>query len=362
MLEGVRVLDLTRLLPGPYATQILLELGAQVDKCEDPRAGDYLRLMPPHASDSHMNVTFVALNRGKRSIVLDLKDERGKEAFRRLVCGYDVLVEGFRPGVMESLGLGPDTLRSLHPRLVYCSISGYGQDGPLRDRAGHDLNYLARAGVLGLSGPPAGPPAVPPVQIADLAGGGQRAVIAILAALIGRGDDGEGREIDVSMCEGAMALAAFGLTTSLAGWDSRFGQGGLAGGVAVYGTYRTKDGRYVALACLEPKFWARFCDGVGLDPDPQALVPGPHQREWAEKIGAVIGTGTRSEWEAFNDAHDCCLEPVWEPQELASDPQHRHRGIRVQGQLGFTPFGPAKGEAPMHGQHTSEILAEVGAL
>lgn len=367
-LEGVRVLDLSRLLPGPYASMVLADLGAQVDKVEDARGGDYLRVTPPQADDG-MATAFHIVNRGKRSVVLDLKNPAGRDALLRLVPKYDVVLESFRPGVMERLGLGYETLREAHPGLVYCAISGYGKDGPLQNRAGHDLNYLARAGVLSFTGPEGSPPQVPGVQIADIGGGALFAVIGILAALHERERSGEGRFVDISMCEGALAFTVFGLSQRLGGFDFPRGGDVLMGGIAPYNTYATKDGKAVALGALEPKFWSAFCTGVGIDNDFAAQVPGEHQAEWKAKLAEVFAGKTRDEWAELAAEWDCCLEPVLGAEELAADPQHAARGVFVMrptgggGELALprTPVAPpAEGMAPKQGQHSAAILSDAG--
>ena len=366
-LTGLRVLDLTRLLPGPFATMLLADMGASVDKIEDPGAGDYLRFMPPLVGG--MNAAFHMLNRGKRSAVIDLKSEAGRDALLALVPRYDVLIETFRPGVMDRLGLGYSKLAEVHPGLVYCAISGYGQTGPLAHRAGHDIDYLARAGVLGLTGPAEGPPQVAGVQMADMAGGGLFAVTGILAALHARRSTGKGRFVDVSMCEGSMMLGAFGLMAAFGGDSHAAGTGPLNGGIAPFGTYRTKDGRAIALGALEPKFWMAFCAGVGLEATMDALMPGPHQLEWKQRIAEKIAERTQAEWVSFAEKVDCCIEPVLAPEEIASDAQHRARGMVVDVEVDgatltqlCTPLGSvrAEGPAPTQGQHTSEVLREAG--
>ncbi|MDB4928820.1 MAG: Alpha-methylacyl-CoA racemase [Myxococcaceae bacterium] len=325
-LEGVRVLDLTRLLPGPFASLVLADLGAAVDKLEDPAPGDYLRHMPP-AVDGQ-GAAWQALNRDKRSLVIDLKHPDGVAALREIVPRYDVLIEGFRPGVLDRLGVGHAALRALHPGLIVCAITGYGQDGPLAKRAGHDLNYLARAGVLGVTGPAGAAPAVSGAQMADVAGGALWAVVAILAALHDRARTGVGCVADVAMSEGAVPLAAFALASLVAGERPRpRGDNVLDGGIAAYSTYLTSDGGAVALGALEPKFWTAFASAVGLDASLDALVPGPHQPGLKAAVAAVIAGRTRAEWEAFARSHDCCIEPVLEPHELPADPQHQHRGV-----------------------------------
>jgi crotonobetainyl-CoA:carnitine CoA-transferase CaiB-like acyl-CoA transferase len=366
-LAGVKVLDLSRLLPAPFATMVLADLGAQVDKVEDPKGGDFARVTPPHAADG-MGVMFHWINRGKRSLILDLKEPAGREAFLRLLPSYDVLVEGNRPGVMERLGLGYDTLREAHPGLVYCAVTGYGQDGPLRDRAGHDLNYIGRAGVLGMSGPEDGAPQTPGVQMGDV-GGGLFAVVGILAALAGRKETGVGRFVDISMTEAALSLGLFGFASHFGGFPAEAGKGALMGAIAPYHTYRTKDGGAVSLGALEPKFWSSFCKGVGLPEDPMAQVPGPHQVEWKAKVAAVIAARTKAEWAAFNEAHDCCLEPILTPEEALADAQHAARGVWVERvtpggakvRMARTPVADAaEGPAPKQGEHTDAILAEHG--
>ena len=368
-LAGLKVLDLSRLLPGPFATMVLADLGAQVDKVEDPSGGDYLRIMPPQVGG--MNAVFHALNRGKRSLVLDLKRSEARTALLRLVASYDVLVESFRPGVLERLGLGYAALAETNPRLVYCAITGYGQTGPLAQRAGHDLDYLARAGVLGLTGPEGGAPQVPGVQLADVGGGALFAVAGILAALTARAVSGKGRFVDVSMCEGALAFGIFGLMSRYGGMGTVAGADVLGGGIAAYNTYRTKDGKAVALGALEPKFWMAFCSGTGLEFDMQALMPGPHQVECKRRVAEVIAARTRDEWASFAEQHDCCLEPVLEPSELPQDPQHLARHVFTTATFAGgatlpiprTPIAAASADvacAPRQGAHTREVLLEAG--
>lgn len=374
-LSGLRVLDLSRLLPGPFASMVLADLGARVDKVEDPQGGDYLRFMPALAGsggdgNAAMNASFHLLNRGKRSVVLDLKKREGQEALLRLVPRYDVLIESFRPGVMERLGLGYERLRAASPGLIYCAITGFGQDGPAAQRAGHDIGYIARAGVLGLTGPAEGPPQVPGVQMADIAGGGLFAVSGILAALHARARTGEGRLVDVSMTEGSVMLAAFGLMSALAGDGGQAsGRGALNGGIAPFDTYRTKDGRAMALGALEPKFWIAFCAGVGIAPSMDALMPGPHQAEWKARLREVFAQRTQGEWIAFSEQVDCCLEPVLAPEEVPDDPQHVARKMFVTVDAGGTPLRMprtpiasevAEGPAPTQGRDTREVLRDAG--
>ncbi len=367
-LAGVRVLDLTRLLPGPFASLALVDLGASVDKLEDTGAGDYLRLTPPlTAGDT--SATFLALNRGKRSVCLDLKKASARQAVLKMVAGYDVFFEQFRPGVLDRLGLGHATLLAANPRLVVCALTGYGQDGPMASRAGHDINYLARAGVLGMQGPPGAPPQVPGFQLADF-GGGLWSVIGILAALHERVATGKGKVVDVSMVEASMGFALASLGQLFGGHAPARGDEPLTGGLALYGAFATKDGKYVTLGALEPKFWMAFCAGAGLDVDTSALLPGPHQAVLKEKLRGVFASKTRAEWQAFGREHDCCLEPVLEPGELRDDEHLRARGVFFEmdspwGRIGQlrTPLGErgaTYAPPPKQGEHTDAILREAG--
>jgi crotonobetainyl-CoA:carnitine CoA-transferase CaiB-like acyl-CoA transferase len=350
-LAGLRVLDLTRLLPGGYCTLLFADHGADVIKVEDTGAGDYARADP---------ASFASLNRGKRSIQLDLKSEGGRLAFLRLVADADVVIESFRPGVMDRLGVGYAVLREARSALVYCAITGYGQDGPLRSRAGHDLNYLARTGVLGLSGDAGGPPVMASAQIADLAGGALMAAFGVLAAL----RSGEGQFVDIAMADGALSLLAMPFAGMLAGGEvPRRGSIVLGGRLLCYRVYECADG-WVSVGALEPKFWAAFCRGVGREElvEHQFDAPG----SWAHgEVAAVLRGRTRAEWEAFNAEHDCCIEPVLEADEVVRDEQVAARGMIVDGllatpvRLSATPASP-RGGPPGLGQHTAEVLREAG--
>ncbi len=374
-LVGLRVLDLSRLLPGPYATLVLADLGAQVDKVEDPKGGDYLRQMPPQLGDD--SALFYGLNRNKRSITLDLKSHDGAAALRRLARGYDVVVESFRPGVMDKLGLGYDALSAGNPRLIYCAISGYGQTGPDRLRAGHDLDYIARSGVLAYGGQKDGAPAMPGVQLADIGGGSLFALVGILAALHERERTGKGRFVDISMTEGSLAFLHMHLAARLAmgpsGSPLRRGAESLNGGYACYGVYRTADDWYLAVGALEPKFFAGFCEAIG---HPELLGGGYDLGEEGartrETISRAIGSKPLAHWVDVFSGLDLCVEPVREGDEVLDDPQLRERGMFVRArddQRGIdvthlrTPlhFGPLPTRPPPAlGQHTKEVLLEAG--
>jgi alpha-methylacyl-CoA racemase len=372
-LKDIRVLDCSRLLPGPFATLVLADLGATVDKIEDSGGGDYLRHLPPQIAGE--SAAFQLLNRGKRSAILDLKRPEGRDAFRRLVATCDVLFDPFRPGVLARLGLGHEALRAEHPRLIVCALTGYGQSGSLAARAGHDLNYLARAGLLGAQGPASGPPQVPGFQLADISGG-LWSVIAILAALKERERTGQGAVLDISMTDGVLGFALTTLAAALADdpaarSNARIaGEDTLTGGIAPYNTYLSKDGHALALAALEPKFWISFCEGVGLGAEMSALVPGPHQDALKDKVRAVFQAKTRAEWETFAAERDCCIEPVVDPRTLAGDPHlasrdllfsiDSARGRIPQLRTPVTPKDAAFTPAPRAGEHTRAILREAG--
>jgi crotonobetainyl-CoA:carnitine CoA-transferase CaiB-like acyl-CoA transferase len=374
-LSDVRVLDLSRLLPGPYATLVLADLGARVDKLEEPNGGDYIRQTPPFRGEE--GALFHALNRSKRSVVLDLKRPEGAAALRRLVRGYDVLVESFRPGVMDKLGVGWEALRRENPRLVYCAISGYGQTGPDRLKAGHDLNYIARAGVLGYGGAPGGPPAMPGAQLADVGGGSLFALVGILTALHERARTGEGRFLDVSMTDGALAFVHMHLAARLfmgpEGAPLARGREALNGGYACYGVYRTEDGRHLSVGSLEPKFASGMLEVLGR-PEllPAMYDTGEEGRAARGELERLFASRPLAHWLERFAGTDLCVEPVAEGDEVLADPQLRARGLFVKGEdaqrglavehlrtpLTAWPFAPAP--APALGQHTREVLAEAG--
>ncbi len=377
-LEGVRVLDLSRLLPGGFCSLLLADFGADVVKVEDTAMGDYIRWAPPYhegAQDSAKSALFLSLNRNKRSIRLDLKSEAGRDVLLRLVRDADVLLESFRPGVLERLGVGWERLRQENPGLVYCPITGYGQDGPLRDRPGHDINYLALVGLLGLTGEADGPPVQSAGQIADIGGGALMAAFGILAALRHRDLTGEGQMVDVSMADGALSWLAMVAARHLAeGVTPRRGGLELAGSLVCYRPYACADG-YVTLGALEPKFWAAWCRGVGRESliEQQFATPGS---EIHREVEAIFAARTRDEWQAFAVQHDCCLEPVLELDEALRSELVRARdmvveidqpgaveSVRLLGvpvKLSATPGDVAQRPGPALGEHTREVLAQAG--
>jgi alpha-methylacyl-CoA racemase len=376
-LSDIRVLDLSRLLPGGFCSLLLADFGADVLKVEDTGMGDYIRWSPPFhegAEDSAKSALFLSLNRGKRSIRLDLKQDLGKQVLLRLVRDYDVLLESFRPGVMERLGVGYETLREENPGLVYCAISGYGQDGPYTARSGHDMNYLGLGGLLGLSGEQDGPPVQAAGQIADLGGGALMAAFGIMAALRERERSGEGQLVDVSMFDGSLSWLAMVAAQYLAdGVAPQRGGLPLAGGLICYRPYACSDG-WVTLGALEPKFWAEWCRGVGREDllDKQFERPGSDAHAEVERI---FLERTREEWQAFASEHDCCLEPVLGLDEALDSELVRAREmvveldqpgaaapVRLLGvpvKLSRTPGAPA-GPGPALGEHTHEVLSALG--
>lgn len=373
-LDGVKVLDLSRLLPGPFASLVLADLGAQVDKIEDPGPGDYMRHMPPHVSppedpnDTQSSI-FVSINRNKRSATLDLKRPEARDALLKMVKSYDVLLEQFRPGVLDRLGLSHQKLLQENPRLVICALTGYGQDGPLAQRAGHDINYLARAGVLGFQGPAQGAPQPPGFQLADI-GGALWSVIGILAALADREKTGKGSIVDISMLESSMGFAAVSYGMMVAGVTPKAGDEALTGGIAIYGTYATKDARAMSLGALEPKFWGAFAAKIGHEMSMGDFTVGPHQAALKEKLATIFLAKTQAEWVAISHEGDFCLEPVLLPHELQNDPQIAARriffelastwGNLVQMRTPVTPHGFAHTPPPRHGEQTEAILREAG--
>jgi len=386
-LEGIRVLDLSRLLPGGFCSLLLADFGADVVKVEDMGMGDYIRWSPPHYEGAHESAgsaLFLSLNRNKRSIRLDLKHERGREALLRLVADYDVVLESFRPGVLERLGVGYERMREQNPGLVYCAISGYGQDGPKREASGHDMNYLGLVGLLGLTGERGGEPVQAAGQIADLGGGALMAAFGIMAALRERDGggagskspgSGEGQLVDVSMADGALSWLSMVAASYFAdGTVPRRGELPLAGSMVCYRPYECADG-WISLGALEPKFWQAFCRGVGRE----ELIAKQFERPGSDahaQVSEIFRGRTRADWEAFARANDCCLEPVLEldealcselvgQREMVVEIEQpgvelpvRQLGLPVK--LGRTPGEHARLPGPALGEHTESLLLAAG--
>ncbi len=373
-LAGITVLDLTRLLPGPLCTQHLGDLGADVIKIEDTKAGDYTRWREPVRKQN--SAFFLSVNRNKRSLKLDLQTDAGREVFYRLAREADVIVEQFRPGVMERLKIDYETIRELNPRIVFCAISGYGQEGPYRDRAGHDINYCSYAGLSEQMGTRGGPPAPPNFQIADLAGGTLSPAMGILAALVDVQRTGEGRYVDVSMTDCTLAHCVILLSAEESFGATRpLGEDYLSGGVPSYGIYEAADGRFISLGALEPKFWDAFCEAVERpDLKGKNICWDDESARVRGEVAAIIKRQPQSYWSAFALRVDCCMAPVLTLAESREDPQLKARGMfvthdhPVEGPvrqfafpIKFSDFAfSIDRAAPLYGEHSEEILEAAG--
>ncbi len=375
-LKSTRVLDLTRLLPGPYCTMLLADFGAEVIKVEDPDSGDYARAFYPKIAGN--SAMFHSLNRNKKSVCLNLKLPEDKQVFLEMVKNADVVVESFRPGVMERLGLGYEKLKAVNPGLVYCAITGYGQTGPYANRPGHDLNYLSYAGLLNLMGEKDGKPIIPATTIADIGGGAYPAVTGILMALLNKEKTGKGQFVDISMLDNVISWMQTLLPEYLAtSKNPKRGEQMLDGGKACYAVYETIDGRYISVGALEPKFWTAFCKAIGKSEFiPLQDDPLDKQLQLKREIQRITLTKTLSEWmEVFSEI-DACVSPVLTFQEMIKDPQIISRGmiqqindsalgqvrqIGVPVKLSETP-GAIRSPAPKIGEHTDEVMKEMGVL
>ncbi len=374
-LEGIKVLDLSRYLPGPFCTQILADFGAEVIKVEDPKGGDLGRYLTPLIEDE--SARFYTVNRNKKSITLDLKKEEGKAIFRKLAASSDVVVDQFRPGVMKKMGLDYESLKTINEGIIYCAITGYGLTGPLRDVAGHDLNYLNLSGVTELTGTYQGMPAMSGVQIADIAGGTLYSVIAILLALASREKTGKGQLCDIAMMDASISLLAYTLG-EWAGWGRLPERGNdvLTGGYACYNVYKTKDERYVSLGAVEDKFWAEFCVKIGRPEYIKLQWNTLLQQDIQSDVRAIMLGKTRDEWVEFFASSDICFTAVLTLEEMCSHPQVLARDMilmltNVKGsgkdvaltgvpiKLSGTP-GEAKLTFPKLGEHTDQLLSEAG--
>ncbi|MCP5419758.1 MAG: CoA transferase [Gammaproteobacteria bacterium] len=373
-LQGLKVLDLTRLLPGPVATLHLADMGADVIKIEDTDRGDYARTLGDRRGANAW--LFLLVNRNKRALRLDLKQSAGREVFLELAAKADVIVESFRPGVVAKLGIDYATVQALNPRIVYCAITGYGQTGPYRDRAGHDLNYCGYAGVTDQIGEAGGAPAIPNIQLGDLLGGSMGAVMGILAAVIDAQRSGQGRYVDVAMTDCLLAHAIFPLIAQLADGRSRpRGEDFLSGVLPCYSVYETADGRYMAVAALERKFWVLCCQTLGR-PDliEHHWVFGATAETIRAEVAALFKSQPQAHWVALFDGVDCCVTPVLTLAESMGNEQIEARGLFVEAEhpqdgaltqfafpLRFSEFEFAvERPAPAPGEHSEEILTQAG--
>jgi len=375
-LAGLRILDLTRLLPGPVATMHLADLGAEVIKIEDTGVGDYARTMGPgaHAANGD-SLFFRVVNRNKKSLRLDLKQAAGVEVFMRLARDAEKIFESFRPGVVDKLGIGYAAVRAINPRMVYCAITGYGQTGPWADLAGHDLNFIATAGLLDQigtrDGESSGAPAIPNLQIGDLLGGALTPLLGVLAAVIGAKATGQGSHVDVAMTDAVLAHTVFPLAATLAhGRPAPRGADLLTGGVPCYGVYRTADDRYLAVGALEPKFWQAFCAAIGRsDLAPFGLATDSEGRRVKAELAALIASQPLAHWQPLVAAVDCCVTPVLRLDETLQHPQvvAREMVVEVGGtkqyappfKLSAWPWANATA-APAAGADSDAVLAAAG--
>ena len=373
-LDGLRVLDLTRLLPGGYATLLLADLGADVVKVEEPGKGDYIRWTPPMVGESSSG--HIALNRNKRSLTLNLKSDEGRRLFLDLVPRFDVVIESFRPGIMDRLGVGWDVLSDANPGLVYCAISGYGQAGPRAGAAGHDVNYAGYAGALSINGEEGSRPVIPGVQVGDLGGGGMAAVIAILAALQQKNATGKGDFCDVSMTDGVVSWLSIHASQYFAtGEIPQAERMHLSGAHPCYRLYPASDG-WLTVGALEPQFWARLCELIERpDLAGDAFAMGDRRDEVIDELSALFKGRSRAEWmELFGD-EDVCVGPVNDFEETFADEQVQAREMSVDTTLSDgtrtrmvgNPIKLASSDGdlmrlppPRMGEHTSELLAEIG--
>ncbi len=373
-LKGIRLLDLTRLYPGPLGTMMLADMGAEVIKIEDMNAPDYMRFYPPYiASES---AGFLAVNRSKRSIALNLKHKKGVDIFLSLLPTADIVVEQFRPGVMDEIGLGYETARRVKKNIIYVSLTGYGQNGPYTADAGHDINYIGYSGILATTGSKKTGPAIPGPQIADVAGGAYMTIIACLSALWAREKTGKGQKVDVSMLDAILPLMTLQMAHyHAAGLAPAPGEAVLTGGLACYGVYKCADGKYIALGILEEKFWKSFCELMGR-PEWSGLqfVIGEEAEKLQAEIAALFQTRSRDEWISAANNCDTCLTPVLEIGEVEKDAHVQARnmiieqthpvcgkiqGIGVPLKFSETPAEPSW-PAPVLGKDTAAIMKEIG--
>jgi len=375
-LIGIKVLELSRVAPGAYCGMILGDMGADILKIEEPRKPGLVGSgLSPIGEGAEREAAYNALNRNKKSIVLNLKSGEAKKIFFKLAEKVDVVVEGFRPGVVKRLGVDYGAVKKINPGIVYCSISGYGQDGPYRDLPGHDLNYISIPGILSLIGQRDGPPTIPGNLLADYAGGGMHAALGILAALMARERTGKGQFVDIAMADGVLSLMSREASVYfLSEVVPERGKTLLTGAVPDYNVYETKDGKYISIACLEPQFWNNLCQVLGRED----LIPHQTNEEKKEEIFSsfreIFYTKTRDEWLTLLRQTDVCVAPVNTLDEALSDPQVSHRqmvvevdsptvgkvkqvGISVK--LSETP-GQIRNLAPVLGQHTHEVLRDLG--
>ena len=386
-LEGIKVLDLSRLAPGNLCTMILGDLGADVLKIDDPPDGGWRTAAfrrPLSEEEGRRQAIYNPLNRNKKSLVLNLRSEEGQDIFYRLAEKADVIIEGFKPGTVKRLGIDYQKINEINPRIIYCSLSGYGQDGPYSQLPGHDINYISAAGVLALIGEHDGPPAVPLNLIADYAGASLHGAIGILAALTARQTTGAGQYVDIAYTDATMSLLTFFTTEYfLRGTVIKRGETALHGAYPYYGVYEAQDHKYISLGCLEPWFWEKFCKAISREDlisyhcTPEHIWNKPEDKKWevvSASLRELFRTKPRDEWFDFLSEKDLPVAKVCALDEVFSDPQVRHREMVIEmdhpelgrvSQIGMpikmseTP-GKVRSFSPLPGEHTSEVLLDLG--
>lgn len=373
-LTSLKILDFSALLPGPFGTMVLADMGAEVVRIESPGRPDMIRALPP--MEDNVSACHAYLNRSKKSLAIDLKKPEGVALVKQLVKEYDIVVEQFRPGVMDRLGVGYEALKAANPAVIYCSITGYGQDGPYKDRAGHDMNYLSIAGITGYNGRKASGPGPINVQVADVAGGSFHAVMGILAAVVHRQQTGEGQFIDISMTDAAFSMHALTAPPALVANQQPELEATQLNGGSFYDCYETKDGRFFSVGGLEPQFFMQFCAAIGKpELSTKGLVLRPDVvAEVKAEIAAAMKQKTFAEWTPVFAAIDSCTEPVLTFVESCEHPQMQARGMlvdvpkpnggtqrQVASAIKFSKTKPRYDYigAPL-GAHTDEILSAAG--
>jgi len=384
-LEGVKILDLSRVIPGTFCTMLLGDLGAEVVKIETPGVTEFVgSSRSPEGVENRKRAAYYAPNRNKKSMTVNLKSEAGREIFYRLSKQADVIIEGFRPGVAKRLAIDYETISKLNPRIVYCSLSGYGQEGPYQAVPGHDINYIAMAGILGLIGPSGGPPVIPLNLVADFAGAALYGALGISVALVARNKTGKGQYVDVAFIDGAVSLMTwFTHDYFFDGSVLKRGESWLHGAYPYYGVYDTKDGKYITIGCIEPHFWENLCRLLGREDyipyhfASEHTIRKPEDKKWDEIrsfLKQTFLTKTRDEWFELLTHSDIPAGKAYTPDEVFSDPQVLYRQMVIDvehpalgkiKQVGVAPKlsdtpGKVRTLSPLLGEHTDEILQELG--
>ncbi|MFC1825367.1 CaiB/BaiF CoA transferase family protein [Thermodesulfobacteriota bacterium] len=373
-LKGIKVLDCTRLIPYQYCTMILGDLGAEVLKVEEPKEGDYGRW--GDAEKTYESTAFLLANRNKKSMKLNLKSEKGVEIFKRLAAVHDVIIESFRPGVMDRLGVGYEEIQAVKPDIIYCSATGFGQKGPYKRKAGHDINYLAISGILACTGMHTDRPVIPGVPFGDMAGGGLFPALAVIAAILERERTGKGQFIDVAQTDVLTSMNILNFAEGLANKKGRLSRPfNIRGTSLCYNTFKTSDGKFISLGALEDKFWGNFCRATGReDLIEKHLVPYENGTETTEELKTLFAGKTQNDWVAILEKVDTCFAPVLSPDDALEDPHLKERGMitamddPVRGetvQIGFPAMfseglDNKRSPAPHFGEHTNEFLTGLG--